>query len=80
MSKISVWLTNSDPGTELEVPLWGLVLNKTVVEVEGPLYEPQADGSLEPVDFLVLGEPIPPGEEYITTNISSDENIEEGVN
>lgn len=64
MAKISVWQINCDPGTKLEIPLWGLVCNKSVIEVPGPLYYFNKDGEQVETEFLVLGEPIPKGEEW----------------
>ena len=60
MVKVSVWLPNAAPGTELEVPFYGLFQNKTVTDIDVKAYD--HDGN--PLDMLVYGEPIPVGEEW----------------
>lgn len=64
MVKISVWLPNTDPGALVEVPFYGLLHNKTVVDIPFNLFS-VPDGDPEDIpESLVYGEEIPKGEEW----------------
>ncbi|MEQ1675080.1 MAG: hypothetical protein ABL876_00185 [Chitinophagaceae bacterium] len=65
MGKVSVWVPNSDPGTTVEVFMQGIMPNKTSKIVDGPIYRySPITGEVEEVDELIIGEPIPFGEEW----------------
>lgn len=74
MPKISVWFPNEADGTPLEVPMFGVFDNKSVTEVEAPLYvhDPET-GELVETDFLVVGTPIPDENIGIFTGADTDD-------
>jgi hypothetical protein len=59
MVKISVWYPDTADGVPLEVQMYGVFNNKTVTDVDGPVYvrDPMT-GDLVETDFLVIGLPI----------------------
>jgi hypothetical protein len=75
MPRISVWFPDHIEGDVLEVLTYGLFENKSINDVDFPLYvrDPET-GDLVETDYLVVGTPIPEEE---APKITVIDNVDE---